>query len=98
MYKAGQKLESSFSHSFLAVFLSLVMQRISSFLFYAGLFFKMNAHAFLVYFNWVPYIQTSDMIPGVNTMGGKVREVSDNKAGGLGCSRTPTVVLGGTAP
>ena len=32
LYKARRKLESSFSHSFLAVFPSLVMQRISSFI------------------------------------------------------------------
>ena len=31
MYKTERKLESSFSHSFLAVFPSLIMQQISSF-------------------------------------------------------------------
>ena len=40
MYKAGRKSELSFSHSFLAVSPSLVMQQISSLILYTGLFFK----------------------------------------------------------
>ena len=39
MYKAGRKSEL-FYHSFLAVFPSLVMQQISSFILYTGFFFK----------------------------------------------------------
>ena len=47
-------------------------------------FFKKNAYALLVFFNRVPYMQISDMTPGVNKIGGKVSVASVNEAGGSG--------------
>ena len=86
MYKAERESESSFPHSFLAVFPSLVMQRNSSTFFKQVCFFlkKKNVYALLVFFNWVPYMQISDMTPGVNTIGGKVSVANVNGAGGSG--------------
>ena len=45
--------------------------------------FKKNAFALQVFFNLVPYMQISDMIVGVNIMGGKVSVASFNRAGSL---------------
>ena len=50
---------------------------------------KKNAYALLVFFNRVPYIQLSYMIPGVNIIDRKVNVASVNRAGGVwGCSET----------
>ena len=73
-----RKLESSFSHSFPAIFSSLVMQRISQVCFEK----KKNAYALLGFFNLVPYMQLSHMIPGVNLISRKVSVASTNGAGG----------------
>ena len=87
MQKTERKSES-FSHSFLAVFPSLVMQRISS-----------NAYEFLVSFNPVPYMQISGMIPGVNIIGGKVSLARVKGTGRIwGYSETPMGVLGAEHP
>ena len=44
-------------------------------------------------------MQISDMIPGVNIIGGKVSIVSVNGAWGIwGCSETSTGILGDKAP
>ena len=61
------------------------MQQISSFILYTGLAFlkKKNANPLLVFFNWVPYMQISDMISGVNIISGKVSIASVNGAGGV---------------
>ena len=83
LYKARRKSESSFSHSFLAIFPSLVMQQISSF--FKQVCFEKNAYGLLVFFNWVPYMQLSHMIPGVNIIGRKVSVASVNGAGESGC-------------
>ena len=40
-------------------------------------------------------MQVSDMIPGVNIIGGKVSIASVNRAGGLEYSETPARVWGG---
>ena len=45
-----------------------------------------NAYEVLVFFNPVPYMQPSHMIPGVNIISRKVSVASINKAGG---SETP---------
>ena len=50
---------------------------------------KKNAYALLVLFNWVPYMQLSHMIPGVNMIGRKVSVASVNVAGGSGGSLRP---------
>ena len=58
----------------------------------------------LVFLNQVPYMQLSDMIPGVYIIHGKVSVVSINQAGGSGdpswgvCFETAAGVLGGEAP
>ena len=83
MYKAGRKSEL-FCHSVLTVFSFLVMQQISSFLKEVLFFFWKNIYTLLVFFNHVPYVQISDMIPGVNTISRKVNIGSVNRAGGLG--------------
>ena len=49
----------------------------------------------LVFFNRVPYMQISDMIPGVNIIGRKVSIVSVMGWGVWGYSETPTGVLRG---
>ena len=82
LYKARRKLESSFSHSFLAVFPSLVMQQISSF--FKQVCFEKNAYGLLVFFNWVPCMKQSHKIPEVNIIGRKVSVASVNGAGGCG--------------
>ena len=38
----------------------------------------------LVFFNWVPYIQISDMIPGMNIVDEKVSIARVNKVRGSG--------------
>ena len=81
LYKAQRKLESTFLCSFFAIFPSLIMQRISVFILQTGLFWKKNVYKLLVFFNWVPYMQLSHMIPGVNIIGGKLSIVSINRAG-----------------
>ena len=50
---------------------------------------KKNAYALLVFFIWVPYIQLSHMIPGVNIIGRKKSVVSINRAGGPGGVPSP---------
>ena len=53
----------------------------------------------LVFYNWLLYIQISDVIPGVNIIGRKARIVSVNGAGGSGgVLRNPAGVLGDGAP
>ena len=94
MYKVGRKLESSFSHSFLVIFPSLVMWQISLFFkhvcLFVCLFVCLNAYAFLVFFNQVPHMQVADMIQGVNTISGKVSVVTVNRAGGSAVLRDPS--------
>ena len=41
-------------------------------------------YGLLVFFNWVPHMQLSHMIPGVNIIGRKVSVVIINGAGGSG--------------
>ena len=82
MYKATRKSESSFSYSFLTVFPSLVMQWISLNRFV----FFFNAYVVLVFFNRVPSMQISDLIPGGNISGGKVSVAGIDGGGVLGCS------------
>ena len=93
LFKARRKLESSFSHSFLAVFPSLVMQQISSFCKQVCFEKKKNAYVLLVFFNRVPYMQLSHMIAGVNIIDRKVSVASINGAGEFGgslrCQRGP---------
>ena len=96
MYKAGRKLKS-FSHPSLAIFPLLVMQQIFLILKQVCFFLKQCLHV-AVFFNWVPYIQISGMIPGMNKINGKVSVASIYRTGGLGCSETPARVLGGRAP
>ena len=43
-----------------------------------------NAYELLVFFNWVPYMQPSHMIPGVNIISRKVSVSSVNGTGGSG--------------
>ena len=90
LYKARRKSESSFSHSFLATFLSIVMQQISSFILWTGLLFFKNLFKLLVFFNRVPYIQISDMIPGVNIIGRKMSTANINRAKGSGSTLEPS--------
>ena len=45
---------------------------------------KKNTYALLVFFDWVPYMQLSQMIPGVNIIDRKVSVASVNRAGGSG--------------
>ena len=45
---------------------------------------KKNAYELLVFFNQVPYMQLSYMIPGGNIIGRKVSVASINGAGGWG--------------
>ena len=54
----------------------------------------------LVFFNWVPYMQISDMIPGVIINGEKVSVVNrcEQSWGAWGCSEAPAGVLVGVAP
>ena len=66
----------------MAVFPSLVMQQIPSLIRFVSK--KKKTYGLLVFFNWVPYMQLSDMIPGVNIIGRKVSVASVNGAGGLG--------------
>ena len=67
----------------MAVFPSLVMQQISSLIRFVSKK-KKKTYGLLVFFNWVPYMQLSDMIPGVNIIGRKVSVASVNGAEGLG--------------
>ena len=54
----------------------------------------------LVFFSWVPYMQISDMIPGVIINGEKVSVVNrcEQSWGVWGCSEAPAGVLVGVAP
>ena len=59
-------------------------------------FFLKNANALLVFFKWVPYMQISDMILGVNIIGEKVNAAS--VIGGFGgVLKNPAGVLGSRA-
>ena len=55
LYKAWRMSESSFSHSFLAVFLKLVIQLITSFIL-KQVFLGENCFASLVFFNQVSFL------------------------------------------
>ena len=58
LYEDGRKSESSFSHSFLAIFFIHSLKRFA--------FFK-NAYVLMVFVNRVSFMQISDMIPGMLT-------------------------------
>ena len=88
MYKVGRKLESV-SHPFLAVLSSSVMQQISSFFKQVCFFLKKNAYMFLFFFNRVPYMQISGLIPGANIIGRKVNVASINREWGSGSVLRP---------
>ena len=76
---------STHSHSFVVVF-SLISNATNFFIHPLNRFVlkKKNAYALLVFLNWVPYMQLSHMIPGVNIIGRKVSVASVNGAGGSG--------------
>ena len=72
-----RRKSDSFSHLFLAISPLLVMQRISSYFKEICLFLK-NAYTLLVFFNRLPYMQISEMLPRVIIIGGKVSVVNIN--------------------
>ena len=82
LHKAQRKFEPLFSHLFLAVF-SLISNATNFFIHPLNRFVlkKKNAYALLVFLNWVPYMQLSHMIPGVNIIGRKVSVASINRVG-----------------
>ena len=43
----------------------------------------------MIFFNWVPYMQISDVIPGVNIISGKVSVANINRDGESGSVLTP---------
>ena len=53
---------------------------------------KKNAYTLLVFFSWVPYMQLSHMIPGVNIIGRKVSECQQSWRV-WECSETPVGLL-----
>ena len=75
------KKESSFSHSFLAIFF-FISNATNFFIHSLNRFvLKKNAYGLLVFFNWVPYMQLSHMISGVNITDKKVIVASVNRPG-----------------
>ena len=67
MYKAGRNFVVIFPFIFV-IFPSLVIQRISLFIFKQVCFFKKNPYVLLVFFSQVPCMEISGMIPGVNKL------------------------------
>ena len=98
MYKAGRKPESSFSHSFLAVFPSLVMQQISSFLKQVCFsFFKCLCIAGFLQLGAL-YANTRHDPRSEYNWWKKERSECQWSWGGWECSENPAGVLGGETP
>ena len=87
------KLQESQSHYFPthSWFFSFFSKAMNFFILSTGLFFKKSAYALLVFLSWLPFMQISDIILGVNIISRKVSLASANGAWWFkGFSETPT--------
>ena len=76
------KLQESQSHYFPthSWFFSFFSKAMNFFILSTGLFFKKSAYALLVFLSWLPFMQISGIILGVNIISRKVSLASANGA------------------